>query len=295
MELNKNHILGLEPGEKIVQDSNNELQLDTELANEYISKKMDRDSGVFRNNQPDTIVIHYTGSKSKKSAINALFKSKSQVSAHFVIDTDGTVIQLMPLNKIGWHAGVSKMNDRSGINKYSIGIEIVNPGYLKKGSGNTFLTAYNEVIPAEKAVEAKHKNESKPRYWHTYSPEQIEAVNYLCLELSEMLSLRYIVGHDDISPGRKVDPGPLYPLEKLKENVLNSCKYDEIQEGTETPKFGHVKVDKLNIRENGDSASQKIALPLTQGSKVEILEKRDDWYKVKTEIVGWVSAKYIDS
>lgn len=285
MKLSDKNILELE--------HEGECLLNTDYAQEYVSKKMDRDSGTFGRGQLDTIVVHYTGGINASGAISALFKSKREVSAHFVIDVDGTIHQLMPLDKIAWHAGRSKMGARNGLNKYSIGIEIVNPGFLKKSLSGTFYTYYNQEVDASKAISAKHKNESEERYWHVYSPEQITAVGDLCIELSELLGIKYIVGHDEISPGRKQDPGPLFPIDKLREDVLNPRKFDEEPDELEVPHFGHVSVPNLNIREHGDSSSKKIALPLGKGIKVEVLEKKEGWYKVKTDLVGWVNSKYI--
>lgn len=286
MKLSDNKILQLEEKES--------LSFDSSYAETYLKDKMDRDSGVFGRGQQDTIVVHYTGGTTAKSAINALFNSKREVSAHFVIDVDGKVYQLMPLDKVAWHAGRSSMGNRKGLNKYSIGIEIVNPGFLKQSSSGSFYTYYNQEVKADKAIEAKHKNESDSRFWHVFEPVQIEAAADLCIELSELLNIKYIVGHDEISPGRKQDPGPLFPLEKLREDVLNSRKYEDEPETIDLPKFGHVTTPRLNIREHGDSSSQKIALPLSKGQKVEVLDNKEGWLKVKTDLVGWVSSKYID-
>ena len=272
------------------------IQLKVKHAQDYVKNNMDRDSGAFKKGRPDTIVIHYTGSSSKAGAIHALYKSKSQVSAHFVVDVNGEITQLLPLDRIAWHAGKSQMGDRIGINHYSIGIEIVNPGWLTKASdGENFYTAFNEKVSSDKAISAKHKNENAERYWHVYDPRQLEAVNYLCLELSELLPIQYVVGHDEISPGRKVDPGPLYPIEKLRDNVLNLRSDDEEKPMALGTKFGYVSTSYLNIRETGDTASKKVALPLEKGDKVEILDSKEGWYKVRTDITGWVSSKFVDS
>ena len=282
-------ILKLETGES-------NIQLKVKHAQDYITKKIDRDSGTFKNGRPDTLVIHYTGSTSKAGAIQALYASKSEVSAHFVVDVNGEITQLLPLDKIAWHAGESQMGNRSGINHYSIGIEIVNPGYLSKASdGKNFYTAFNEKISPDKAIAAKHKNENDERYWHVYDPRQLSAVNYLCLELSKLLPIKYVVGHDEISPGRKVDPGPLYPIQKLRDIVLNLRRDDEARPLELGSKYGYVSTSYLNIRETGDTSSKKIALPLTNGTKVEILEAKEGWYKVKANITGWVSSKFVDS
>lgn len=271
------------------------IKLETQLAEDYIANKMDRDSGTFASGQPDTLVVHYTGTISDGASINALYSSKREVSAHFVIKKDGTIVQLMPLNKIAWHAGVSQMGNRKYLNKYSLGIEIVNPGYLTPTSDGNFITAYNNKVTSDKAVLARHPHERDERYWHKYDEAQIEAVNHLCLELRDLFQvMRYIVGHDEISPGRKQDPGPLFPIKKLRDLVLQQGKLEEEVTMPDLPKSGFVSVPLLNIREKGETGAAKVAMPLSKGQKVDILDENNGWYKVKTDITGWVSAKYID-
>ncbi len=301
MKLDAKNILSLDADDKGQGINESDIKLNTDHVKWYIDNNIDRDSGVFDQGLPDTIVIHYTGSRSLKGDIRALTRSKRQVSAHFVIDDDqdGTIYQLMPLNKIAWHAGVSKMKTAAGtrnsINRFSIGIEVVNPGYLSKGGDGNFVTALGEsVLPAE-AVLAKHKNERSERYWCKYKPGQIASVAHLCLELKEKFGIKYIVGHDDISPDRKVDPGPLYPLDKLREIVLQQGKKEIMDDSPDVGKAGFVTVSALNIRERGESGAPKVAMPLEKEQQVEILDEQNGWYKVKTEITGWVSAKYIET
>lgn len=288
--INKKHILDLEQGENFA--------LDIKHAKNYVAQKMDKDSGEFRDGLPDTIVIHYTAGTTMAGALSVLNSPKYEASAHFLVDNDqnvATTYQLMPLNKIAWHAGVSEMGNRKSINKYSIGIEIVNPGYLTRTGDGKFLTAFNRTVLEDDAVEARHKNESHTRYWHRYMEEQVSNVLYLCNELKELFPIQYIVGHDEISPGRKQDPGPLFPIEKIRQYVLQQGKIETEIAGTETPNIGHVTASLLNIRESGDSQATKVAMPLKKGQQVKILEDRGGWYKVKTEIEGWVSKNHIES
>lgn len=284
----KNNILELE---------NEETQkLEVEIAENYIKNKIDMDSGEFQSGYLDTIVIHYTASTSKKEALNVLQNPKYEVSAHFLIDNDeeATIHQLMPLNKIAWHAGNSELGNRKALNKYSIGIEIVNPGYLTKTDEGHFLTAFNQHIDKNEAVQAKHKNESTARYWHKYGEHQIKNVLYLCFELSKIFKIKHIVGHDEISPGRKQDPGPLFPIEKIRQYVFQLGKVETDNEEEALKRIAYVTAPLLNIRENGDSHATKIAMPLEKGHQVKVLEENDGWYKVETTIEGWVNKSYIE-
>ncbi len=284
MKINKN-LLEAEPSDQI--------SVDISKANEYINNKMDRDSGILKN--PDIIVLHYTGSNKVNVDIQTLFYSKKQVSVQFVIDLDGTIHQLMPVNKIAWHAGESRLGNRTGLNKYSIGIEIVNAGFLTEKSDGSFTTWYGDSVNKEDAVLLKHKNETKEKYWHTYTKNQIDSVKVLCETLCDEFGIEYIVGHDDISPGRKQDPGPAFPVEKIRSLLLDNRKEAASSVTASQQKdFGVVKVNKLNIRQDGNSQAAKVALPITKDQNVEIIEEKDGWYKVETKIQGWVRSDYIE-
>ncbi|MCB1177914.1 MAG: N-acetylmuramoyl-L-alanine amidase, partial [Leptospiraceae bacterium] len=89
-------------------------------------------SKKFPNGLPDTIILHYTAAPSARSAVNWLTNKKASASAHVVVGRDCKITQLADFNVVTWHAGKSKWNDRSGLNNYSIGIEIDNCGILKK-------------------------------------------------------------------------------------------------------------------------------------------------------------------
>ena len=127
------------------------------------------------------IIFHYTGMKNEKEAISQLTNVKSKVSSHYFIKTNGDIITLVPDLYVAWHAGVSSWRKYKSINKYSIGIEISNPGH-----------------------EYSYKK---------FSKKQIKSV----LRLSSFLIKKYkiksnfILGHSDIAPDRKQDPGEKFP------------------------------------------------------------------------------------
>lgn len=176
--------------------------------------------GFFPDGLPDTIVIHYTAGPTAKSAIDTLTNPANSVSTHVVVDRDGSITQLVPFNRIAWHAGKSFHKNRSGLNSFSIGIEIVNAGRLKQ-EGLRFVSWFGKSYPEDEVIFATHKNESKSSYWHKFTVAQIDATFQLCMSLKERYSINYILGHDEIAPGRKVDPGPAFPIEKLRDNVLS--------------------------------------------------------------------------
>jgi len=248
-------------------------------------------SGEFESKYPDTIVIHYTAGP-YQSSLNTLVNPKVKASAHVLIDRDGSITQLIPFNEIAWHAGESSYGGRSGYNKYSIGIEIVNSGPLTK-SGNVYRSWFGAAYNPSDVVEAIHRNQSTPKYWHVYTAEQIETVRTLCAELIEAYpNIKQILGHEEIAPSRKIDPGPAFPLDKLREQLLGA---DRKSDGAaETPDTGRVVSQSLNIRNTPESEGMLVAQPLPKGTLVSIVDERNGWYKVRTTVEGWVFGKYLD-
>lgn len=137
------------------------------------------------------IVIHYTSADTKRSLY---LLTQTSVSSHYLISDEQPprIYQLVDENKRAWHAGESQWHQQQDINTSSIGIEIVNPGRDQHGN------------------------------WHAYSPEQIELVIALLKDLVQRhkISPGNIVGHSDIAPQRKTDPGPLFPWQTLAEHGL---------------------------------------------------------------------------
>lgn len=153
--------------------------------------------GGLRSYDPDLIVIHYTASRDDESAISWLCNSESGVSAHFVIRRDGSVVQLVPLDRIAYHAGGSKWKGKGAINSRSVGVELCNAGYSAE--------------PRDGYVE------SHGLWWEPYPEEQTSALVRLLVQLSRVHEkFLDVVGHDEIAPSRKQDPGPLFPWEMYR-------------------------------------------------------------------------------
>lgn len=131
------------------------------------------------------IVLHYTGMADGASAIARLRDPQAKVSAHYVVAEDGTVLRLVDEAHRAWHAGKSHWRDIDDVNSASVGIEIVNPG---------------------------HEFGYRP-----FPDEQIAAVIRLVADIKDrhQITRGNIVGHSDIAPARKRDPGELFPWGKL--------------------------------------------------------------------------------
>jgi len=133
----------------------------------------------------DMLVLHYTGMKSAAAAIERLCDPGAKVSAHYVVEENGTIWRLVPEARRAFHAGVSCWEGESELNTVSIGIEIVNPG---------------------------HEWGYRP-----FPEEQMAAVERLCRDLLSRYPIpaHRVVGHSDIAPRRKADPGELFDWPRL--------------------------------------------------------------------------------
>lgn len=162
------------------------------------------------------LIIHYTANGSVSQTVKQFQNDRTDVSAHLIVGRDGEVVQMVSFDRIAWHCGESAWAGISGLNRCTIGVEIVNWGPLKKQSGK-FLTWSGQEVAAEEVVQLPHRNDKKMRYWQTYTVEQLEVVFNICREVFRHYQLLDVLGHDDISPGRKIDPGPAFPLRELRE------------------------------------------------------------------------------
>ncbi len=169
---------------------------------------------------PLYLIIHYTAGTSFDGAINWFSNPRAKASANIVIGRDGRVVQMVPLNRKAWHAGRSSWGQLSSMNKYSIGIELVNAGKLQQRTDGAWINWSNAVIPDEEVVILTHKNESREAGWQIYAEQQISTAIEVAVALHDKYEFTDILGHDDVAPNRKVDPGPAFPLISFASNVL---------------------------------------------------------------------------
>ena len=145
----------------------------------------------------DMLVLHYTGMQSAKEALDRLCDPSAKVSAHYLIDEDGSLYQLVHEEKRAWHAGVARWRGADNVNDRSIGIELVNPGH-----------------------EFGYRD---------FPTKQIHCLIDLCRDLMARhpIPARNVVGHSDVAPTRKTDPGERFPwplLSRLGIGLENQTK-----------------------------------------------------------------------
>ena len=161
----------------------------------------------------DMLVLHYTGMKTAEEALARLCDPVAAVSAHYMIDRDGTVYTLVPETERAWHAGLSYWAGERNVNARSIGIELVNPGH-EFG-----------YIP--------------------FTDDQLSALT----ELARGILARHpipphrVLGHSDVAPARKQDPGELFPWWRLAADGIGSWPTSQMQSSgdfaTDLKRFGY--------------------------------------------------------
>jgi N-acetylmuramoyl-L-alanine amidase len=106
------------------------------------------------------------------------------------------------------------------MNQYAIGIELVNAGKLRNRPDGKWVNWANTIIPDNEVSIAVHKDESTQAGWHEYTEAQISAATRVATLLNATYAFTDVLGHEDVSPGRKTDPGPLFPMNSFRSLVL---------------------------------------------------------------------------
>ncbi|MDE2183607.1 MAG: N-acetylmuramoyl-L-alanine amidase [Alphaproteobacteria bacterium] len=135
----------------------------------------------------DMLVLHYTGMPTAEEALARLCDPQAKVSAHYTIDEDGSIYRHVPEDRRAWHAGVSWWAGEAGVNGRSIGIELVNPGH-EFGYRPFPHAQIAALIDLSSAILRRHR-----------------------------IPAKQVLGHSDVAPGRKTDPGELFPWKQLAE------------------------------------------------------------------------------
>ncbi len=143
-----------------------------------------------RDAEIDTVILHYTGMENGQAALDRLCDASAKVSAHYLIEEDGRIFQLVDEAKRAWHAGVASWRGETNINARSIGLEIVNPGH-EFGYRDFPDNQIGAVTDLLAAILARHR-----------------------------IPPARVLAHADVAPGRKEDPGEKFPWERLAREGL---------------------------------------------------------------------------
>lgn len=171
---------------------------------------------------PEIVILHDTAGRLDKGSSANYLATTSKASVHFVIERDGTITQQVPTNRRASHAGQSVYHGRRDCNGFSIGIEIVNPGRMTRTGDGLALTWWGQVFKdADHPLVAMTTPEHGTGVWMAYSEAQMIVLEALLKALFEGIpTLRDITTHWYVSPGRKVDTNPLFPLDAIRARIL---------------------------------------------------------------------------
>lgn len=182
--------------------------------------------------KPEFVVLHDTASGLNSSgSISWLTDPASKVSAHVVIGRDGAITQLVPFNVKAWHAGQSIWRGRPLLNGFSVGLEIINPGRLTKIAEGVYKGVTTIDTNKDPSLVVKYAKTAAhgEGYWLAYTDAQVNAVRELCAALCAEYPIEEIITHWLISPGRKVDTNPLFPLEQLRKDLAGQLGFKPVK------------------------------------------------------------------
>jgi N-acetylmuramoyl-L-alanine amidase len=251
------------------------------------------------------IVMHYTAGGNGAGTRDYMLKSPQEKggnsgtlvygSAHLLVDRDGTIWQIVPFNRRAHHAGKSQWKGLNSLNQYSIGIEIANYGWLDRQGDGSYKRPETPRFKARDVTIGRMPGGTEEKGWENYTAAQLASVEAATLALLDHYpTIREIVGHQEIAPGRKFDPGPAFPLQRFKNLVTGRG-----DDGPDAPPPERFEVTaSLNIRGGAGIEFTPLDIsPLKRGTKVVKLDEQGDWYFVslasKRAQKGWVNRRYL--
>jgi N-acetylmuramoyl-L-alanine amidase len=259
------------------------------------------------------IVMHYTAGGSGAGSRDYMLKSPTQkqrvtgasnkvyASAHIIVDRDGSVWQIVPFDRKARHAGRSSWKGLESLNRYSIGIEIANYGWLDQQGDGSYKRSDTPRFAAEEVTVAPMPSGTRTMGWENYPAEQLDAVTRITgALLTAYPSIGEILGHQEIAPGRKFDPGPAFPMTRFR-NLVDDRGIGALEdqsEDRERPRQRYVTTSRLNIRGGPGINYEKLdESPLALGTVLEHLDDHGEWTKVSLgsadAVNGWVHGGYL--
>lgn len=246
---------------------------------------------------PKYIVIHYTAGSNFDGDVRVLSgQTGRKVSVHLVLSPKGEFVQIGDFNDRMWHCDPAHWDGLTGMNGHTIGIEVTCPGWVEDmGNGIYGRSDISGRYTRNQLVYAAHPNGGGKKWWVLFTKEQCDALKEVVPVLFNSYDIKEVVGHDQIAPERKIDPGPCLPKQVM--DSLNGDRYDgdEIFNKEKYVVFNIDKNDTLNVRSEPNTDLSKILNKLKLGTVV--LRKKTDgkWALIETSegLTGYVMSKYI--
>lgn len=243
------------------------------------------------------VVMHITTGTQVQSSIHHFQSAGSCVSAHLIIGRDGRVIQMVPFDHAAYHSGSGVWEGKGGMNDRSIGIEVDNAGKLTQKLDGTYVRK-TTIIPDDQVEWVRHWKSSIERPWHKFTPIQLAVTESVVVALNEHYeNIEELLEHERISLLIRSDPGPLYPMEKLRKTVLKRERplfevYRTLRE-TDLYENACYKYPDLDVpKYNGqlpECIVKIVAGTCAYWTKIEV--KKCEKKKNKEGKIGWVRKK----
>ena len=250
--------------------------------------------GQINRDLPLSVIAHDTAGRSAQTTIDYLATGARKVSYHVIIDRDGVMTQMVPLDRQAWHAGVSQHPDKpwiKGMNRCSIGVALDNPGELTRRPDGTYKAWFGGSW-AHSEVERGHRNGRDT--WHLpYTARQLTSFEKLVLVLDAEYGVDSVLSHHAIAPDRKVDTSPtLDPLlHALTQQVED--KSDDMPIGDRAIV---ATIGGLNLRRGPNINAAIIeTMPWNTGVTVEPPIQRTGYVFITTDDgqAGWAHSHYL--
>jgi N-acetylmuramoyl-L-alanine amidase len=252
--------------------------------------------GKLAGGKPRFLVIHYTAGGSAAGTVNWFRNPAAKVSAHLVVGHDGEITQMVPFDTVGFHAGESRWKNVKGLNSHSVGIEIANWGKLNRTAAGGWVSATGKTVAAERVVLASHRHSPGAEHgWEMFDEAQVFAT----VAAAQAMVAKYglapwdVVGHEDISPLRKVDPGPAFNMDRFRSLVFGRAEdeWDDV--------LFRVRSDNgLKLRTGAAVGTSEIKT-LPDDCLVHVIERAGPWWLVcevvdgKDDVTGFVHSHFL--
>ncbi|MBW3098609.1 N-acetylmuramoyl-L-alanine amidase [Pseudohoeflea coraliihabitans] len=228
---------------------------------------------------PRYIVMHYTAGGAAAGTVRYFASPGARASAHFVVSRQGAIVQQVACDRAAWHAGRSRWRGIDGLNAHSIGVELANWGLLQRGPDGFVSHAGVAVDRGRVAIAAHRNGPAEALAWERFAPVQVEAA----AELVAALMARYglgeeaIIGHDDIAPGRKIDPGPAFDMRAFRGLAAGRGTSSPPDCPADKDSYRQVRAaNGLNLR-SGPGLQHPVIGLLSQGSLVRVVSEAAPW------------------
>lgn len=253
-----------------------------------------------RDIQPKFVIMHCTDTASSmQNNIRSMLRDSYKASAHLLIGRKGEIVQFVPFNLKAFHSGGGQWDFVKGnvdMNSWSLGIELLNASYLEENEAGEYHKR-GAVIPKEDRRKLQHRSHNTPFWWQKYPKPQVNAAMAVTkLLFQNYSSLEDVLGHDEINPANRIDPGPAFPMRRFHAEVLGLDKKFPIKRVYRTIRTANL------YNKPGSKAEIIPGSRLERNTPLGILKKQAGWAYIHVlkeiagnqYLVGWIQRERIE-